>query len=96
MRMLITVNKDDLRNKRESDDLIQITMQILRLQRQHDAEILKTLLKSLGKFDKITIKLAAQLDNPHHEGAGGVDDFVDKETFQKHVKRVSSRNKRKR
>ena len=50
----------------------------------------------MGKFDKITIKMAAQLDNPHHEGAGGVDDFVDKETFQKHVKRVSNRNKRKR
>ena len=53
-------------------------------------------LSALGKLDKITIKLAAQLDNPHHEGAGGVDDFVDKETFQKHVKRVSKRKKRKR
>ncbi len=42
------------------------------------------------------MKLAAQLDIPHHEGAGGVDDFVDKETFQKYVKRVSNRNKRKR
>jgi hypothetical protein len=52
-------------------------------------------LSALGKFDKITIKLAAQLDIPHHEGAGGVDDFVDKETFQKKVKRVSNRNKRK-
>ncbi len=53
-------------------------------------------LSALGKFDKTTIKLAAQLDIPHHEGAGGVEDFVDKETFQKHVKRVSNRNKRKR
>ena len=53
-------------------------------------------LSALGKLDKITIQLAAQLDSPHHEGAGGVDDFVDKETFQKHVKRVSNRNKRKR
>jgi hypothetical protein len=52
-------------------------------------------LSALGKFDKITIKLAAQLDIPHHEGAGGVDDFGDKETFQKYVKRVSNRNKRK-
>ena len=41
-------------------------------------------LSALGKFDKTTTKLAAQLDNPHHEGAGGIDDFVDKETFQKH------------
>ncbi len=53
-------------------------------------------LSALGKFGKITIKLAAQLDIPHHEGAGGVGDFIDKETFQKHVKRVSNRNKRKR
>ena len=53
-------------------------------------------LSALGKFDKITIKLAAQLDIPHHEGAGGVDDFADKETYQKHVKRVSNRKKRKR
>ena len=53
-------------------------------------------LSALGKFNKITLKLAAQLDIPHHEGAGGVDDFIDKETFQKHVKRVSNRNKRKR
>ncbi len=50
----------------------------------------------MGKFDKITTKLVAQLDIPHHEGAGGVHDFVDKETFQKNVKRVSNRNKRKR
>ncbi len=47
-------------------------------------------LSALEKFDKITIKLAAQLDIPHHEGAGGVDDFADKATFQTH------RNKRKR
>ena len=50
----------------------------------------------MGKFDKITIKLAAQLDTPHHEGAGGVDDFADKKKFQKHVKRISNRKKRKR
>jgi len=53
-------------------------------------------LSALGKFDKITIKMAAQLDIPHHEGAGGVDDFVDKETFQKHVRKVNNRSKRKR
>ncbi len=49
-----------------------------------------------GKFDKITIAMAAQLDIPHHEGAGGVDDFVDKVTFQKHVRKVNNRRKRKR
>ncbi len=53
-------------------------------------------LSALGKFDKITIKMAAQLDIPHHEGAGGVDDFVDKVTFQKHLRKVNNRRKRKR
>ncbi len=53
-------------------------------------------LSVLGKFDSTTIKLAAQLDIPHHEGAGGVDDFVDNDSFQKHVERVKNRKKRKR
>ncbi len=53
-------------------------------------------LSAVGKFDKIPIKLAAQLDIPHHEGAGGVADFADKETFQKHVRKVNNRSKRKR
>jgi hypothetical protein len=43
-----------------------------------------------------TVKIAARLDIPHHEGAGGIEDFADKESFQKHVKRVSNRKKRKR
>ncbi len=53
-------------------------------------------LSALGKFDKITITMAAQLDISHHEGAGGVDDFVDKVIFQKHVRKVNNRRKRKR
>ena len=53
-------------------------------------------LSATGKLDKGTIKIAANLEIPHHEGAGGVEDFVDKEAFQKHVKRVSNRLKRKR
>jgi hypothetical protein len=53
-------------------------------------------LSALGKLDKETIKLAARLDIPHHEGAGGVEDFDNRESFQNHVKRVSNRNKRKR
>jgi hypothetical protein len=53
-------------------------------------------LSALGKLDENTIKLASQLKIPHHEGAGGVEDFVDKETFQRHVKRVKNRKKRKR
>ncbi len=40
MRVLITVNSYNLRNKRESIDLVQITMQIPRLLLQHDAETL--------------------------------------------------------
>ena len=53
-------------------------------------------LSALGKFDKITVSMAAQLDIPHHEGAGGVDDFVYKESFQKHVAKINNRRKRKR
>jgi hypothetical protein len=53
-------------------------------------------LSALGKLDDETIKLAAQQDIPHHPGAGGEEDFTDKEAFQKHVRRVSNRNKRKR
>jgi hypothetical protein len=53
-------------------------------------------LSALGKLDDAAIKLAAQLDVPHHEGAGGVDDFVDKDSFQKHLTRVKNRKKRKR
>jgi len=53
-------------------------------------------LSALGKLDKTTIRLASRLETPHHEGAGGVEDFEDKESFQKHVKRVSKRNKKKR
>jgi hypothetical protein len=45
-------------------------------------------------LDKITLNLAAKLEIPHHVGAGGEEDFADKETFQKHIKRVSSRNKK--
>jgi hypothetical protein len=52
-------------------------------------------LSALGKLDSTTIKLSAQLDIPHHEGAGGADDFVDKDSFQKHLKRVKTgRNER--
>ena len=53
-------------------------------------------LSAQGKLDSETVRIAAHLDIPHHEGAGGVEDFADKESFQRHVKRVSNRNKRKR
>ncbi len=53
-------------------------------------------LSALEKLDSTTIRIAAHLDIPHHEGAGGVDDFVDKDSFQKHLKRVKNRKKRKR
>jgi hypothetical protein len=53
-------------------------------------------LSALGKLDNETIKLAAQQDMPHHAGAGGEEDFTGKEAFQKHIRRVSNRNKRKR
>ena len=53
-------------------------------------------ISALGKLDEETMKLAAQLNIPHHEGAGGENDFIDKEAFQKHTKRVSKRIKQKR
>ena len=53
-------------------------------------------LSALGKLDKETIKLVAQLEIPHHEGAGGEKDFTDRNAFQKHIRRVSNRQKRKR
>jgi hypothetical protein len=36
-------------------------------------------LSTLGKLDKETIRLAAQLDIPHHEGAGGEENFIRRE-----------------
>ena len=51
-------------------------------------------LDASGRLDKITLNLAAKLQIPHHVGAGGEEDFADKETFQKHIKRISNRNKR--
>ena len=53
-------------------------------------------LSALGKLDRTSRELAAKLDIPHHEGAGGEEDFVDNESFQKHVRRVNARLKRKR
>jgi hypothetical protein len=50
-------------------------------------------LDASGKLDKITLNLAAKLQIPHHVGAGGEEDFTDKETFQKHIKRINNRNK---
>ena len=48
----------------------------------------------MGKLDTKTVKIAAQLDIPHHEGAGGIEDFVDNESFQKYVKRVNKRKRK--
>jgi hypothetical protein len=91
---------------------VSITSEISRLenkdgQRCHD-ENLAIKVKSMSKITLAsssevwlinlpgTIKLAANLSIPHHEGAGGEEDFDCRESFQKHVKRVSSRLKRKR
>ncbi len=53
-------------------------------------------LSAMGKLDRETIKLAALLEIPHHEGAGGEEDFTDRNAFQKHIRRVSGCQKRKR
>ncbi len=44
-------------------------------------------LEASGMLDKITINLTVNLEIPHHQGAGGEDDFADKETFQKQLKK---------
>jgi hypothetical protein len=36
-------------------------------------------LSALGKLDSETVKIAARLDMPHHEGASGKEDFADHE-----------------
>jgi hypothetical protein len=51
-------------------------------------------LDASGKLDKITLNLAAKLEIPHHVGAGGEEDFADKETLQKHIKRINNQNKK--
>ncbi len=50
-------------------------------------------LSALGKLDTETIKMTAKLETPHHEGAGGTEDFTNVEAFQKHIRRVSNRLK---
>jgi hypothetical protein len=52
-------------------------------------------LDATGRLDQATLNLAAKLKLPHHVDAGGEEDFTDKEAFQKHVRRVSKRNKKK-
>jgi hypothetical protein len=52
-------------------------------------------LDATGRLDQITLNFAAKLKLPHHAGAGGEEDFTDKEAFQKHVRRVRNRNKKK-
>ncbi len=51
-------------------------------------------LDASGKLDKITANLTVNLKIPHHQGAGDKDDFTDKETFQKQLKR-KRKNRRK-
>ena len=44
-------------------------------------------LSSEGILDSSSLKLAASLELPHHEGAGGVEDFVSTEEYKKHIKK---------
>ena len=50
-------------------------------------------LNSRGHLDPSTLALAAKLPIPHHYGAGGSDDFVDEESFKKHMRRVKARKR---
>ena len=51
-------------------------------------------LDATGKLDNISIKLTSKLKIPHHQGAGGEDDFVSKEAFQRQMKRNNNKRKR--
>jgi hypothetical protein len=51
-------------------------------------------LDATGKLDKNTINLAFNLKIPHHQGAGGEDDFTTKEAFQRQTKRNNNKKKR--
>ena len=51
-------------------------------------------LDATGKLDNISIKLASKLKIPHHQGAGGEDDFISKEAFQRQMKRNNNKKKR--
>ena len=52
-------------------------------------------LDSKGKFDDRTLKLAMSLNIPHHHGAGGEDDFNDKEAYRRRQKEKEKKNKKK-
>ena len=54
-------------------------------------------LDSMGVLNSTSIELAASLDIPHHEGAGGEADFSSKREFEKHInknKRWASKRKK--
>ena len=52
-------------------------------------------LDSQGRMNKSTVALASTLEAPHHQGAGGADDFASQEVYEKHERRAES-NKTKR
>ena len=47
-----------------------------------------------GKLDPTTLQLAVKLKIPHHLGAGGEDDFENKEAFWRHAKQTTHKRKR--
>ncbi len=51
-------------------------------------------LDATGKLDTNTINLASNLKILHHQGAGGEDDFITKETFQRQMRRNNNKKKR--
>ena len=56
-------------------------------------------LDSMGVLNPTSIQLAASLVIPHHEGAGGEEDFVSKGEYEKHKKKnekwAAKKNKKK-
>ena len=48
-------------------------------------------LDSEGRMNESTVALAGALEAPRRQGAGGSDDFVSQEIYEKHKKRAESR-----
>jgi hypothetical protein len=51
-------------------------------------------LDATGKLDRNTINLVSNRKIPHHQGAGGEDDFTTKEAFHRQMKRNNNKKKR--
>ena len=63
------------------------------LERLNDHLLVRDIgLSAQGKLDDVTIEIAAKLKVPHHEGAGGDEDFIESDKFQRRSTRKRKRS----